>query len=385
MIYNNTANTTTTTELCTATSCPSGSSSPMPPTDGTHTMHITTGGQWNGIYETFNSTTLVSVSMSLKVVSGTVLVELIGAAPPYTYTVVSTSGPMTLAANGAFNEIVIYSASSGAEFYVDNVILTPGGTGTVSITLTSSPPGLGLAIDGIGCTTPCATQTWTAGSTHTIGAGTQPGATGVQYVFTGWADGGTASPRTVTPSVSTTYTANFTTQYLLTTSATAGGTISPGSEWVNAGGVVAVSASANTGYQFTGFSGGALAGNTTPQNLTMNGPANVVANFSQTQVAAPTFSLAPGSYASTQMVSLSTTTQGASIYYTIDGSTPSLTVGMLYNGPVVVATSMTIKAVAVLGSVYSATSSGTYTITVTGDFAIQTSPSSQTIPANVID
>jgi hypothetical protein len=40
-----------------------------------------------------------------------------------------------------------------------------------------------------------------------------------------------------------------------------------------------VSATANGSYQFTGFSGGALSGVTTPQNLTMNGPATVTANF----------------------------------------------------------------------------------------------------------
>jgi hypothetical protein len=63
-----------------------------------------------------------------------------------------------------------------------------------------------------------------------------------------------------------------------TASPTAGGTISPASSWRNSGSVVSVSAAANSGYVFSGFTG-ALTGTTTPQNLTMNGPKSVTANF----------------------------------------------------------------------------------------------------------
>ena len=58
-----------------------------------------------------------------------------------------------------------------------------------------------------------------------------------------------------------------------------GGSISPASEWVTSGNGVSISASANSGYQFTGFSG-AFAGTTTPQILTMTAPFTVTANFS---------------------------------------------------------------------------------------------------------
>ena len=47
----------------------------------------------------------------------------------------------------------------------------------------------------------------------------------------------------------------------------------------NAGTVVSVQATTNPGYQFANFSGGALSGSTNPQNVIMNGPTNVVANF----------------------------------------------------------------------------------------------------------
>ena len=88
---------------------------------------------------------------------------------------------------------------------------------------------------------------------------------------------------------------------------------------MNSGTVVPVSATANMGYQFTGFSG-ALTGATTPQNLTMSAPASVTASFStMPTVAAPTFSLAPGSYIGLQTITLSTTTQNATIHYTLVG------------------------------------------------------------------
>ncbi len=78
-----------------------------------------------------------------------------------------------------------------------------------------------------------------------------------------------------------TYTATFQTQYQLTTAASpaAGGSLSPASgTYFNAGSVVSVQATANAGYEFANFTGG-LTGAVNPQNITMNAPANVGANF----------------------------------------------------------------------------------------------------------
>ena len=83
-------------------------------------------------------------------------------------------------------------------------------------------------------------------------------------------------------------------------------------------------------------------------------------------VAVPTFSPAAGTYASAQTVAITTTTVGASIRYTTDGSTPSSTVGTVYSGPIAVSASTTIKAIAYLaGWTDSAVSSAAYTITGT--------------------
>jgi hypothetical protein len=81
-------------------------------------------------------------------------------------------------------------------------------------------------------------------------------------------------------------------------------------------------------------------------------------------VSVPVFSPSPGTYAAPQSVTLSTTTPGATIRYTTDGSSPSGTVGTVYAVPIAVASSMTIRAAAYLsGGATSSMSSGAYTIT----------------------
>jgi hypothetical protein len=78
---------------------------------------------------------------------------------------------------------------------------------------------------------------------------------------------------------------------------------------------------------------------------------------------APTFSPAAGTYSSTQTVTISEVTGGASIYYTVDGSTPT-TSSTLYTAPLTVATTTTVKAIAAAaGYTNSAVGSATYTIT----------------------
>ena len=78
----------------------------------------------------------------------------------------------------------------------------------------------------------------------------------------------------------------------------------------------------------------------------------------------PTFLPATGTYTSAQSVTLSDTTTGASIYYTINGTTPT-TASTLYSplAPIAVSATTTIEAVAVAsGYSTSAIATGTYTI-----------------------
>jgi hypothetical protein len=81
-----------------------------------------------------------------------------------------------------------------------------------------------------------------------------------------------------------------------------------------------------------------------------------------TTVAAPTFSPPGGTYSTAQTVTISSATSGATIRYTVDGSTPTAS-STLYSGPISVPNSRTVNAIALQsGSTTSAVSSASYTI-----------------------
>jgi hypothetical protein len=65
-----------------------------------------------------------------------------------------------------------------------------------------------------------------------------------------------------------------------------------------------------------------------------------------TRAANPTFSPTGGTYATAQSVTISSTTSGATFYYTTDGSTPT-TSSTLYTAPVVISKNTMLKAIAV--------------------------------------
>ena len=151
----------------------------------------------------------------------------------------------------------------------------------IQVTVQTSPAGRSFTVDG---TTYFGSQTftWAQGSSHTIGTTSpQDGGAGTQYVWNGWSDGG-AIIHTVAPSSDTTYTASFNTQYFLTMSAGAGGTVSPSSGWFNSGQVVSISAAPHSGFAFSGWSGsgaGSFTGTSNPASVTMNGPISETASF----------------------------------------------------------------------------------------------------------
>ena len=83
-------------------------------------------------------------------------------------------------------------------------------------------------------------------------------------------------------------------------------------------------------------------------------------------VAAPTFSPAGGTYTSAQNVTISTTTAGATIYYTTDGSTPSSN-SAVYSAPIAVSSYTVVKAIAVKDGVSSTVATATYIISAGGN------------------
>jgi hypothetical protein len=87
------------------------------------------------------------------------------------------------------------------------------------------------------------------------------------------------------------------------------------------------------------------------------------AAYTITQVAAtPTFSPAAGTYTTSQTVTISDNTSGATIYYTTNGTTPT-TSSTMYTAPITVSSTETVQAIAVAtGFTQSAVGSAAYTI-----------------------
>ncbi|MGA3343426.1 MAG: chitobiase/beta-hexosaminidase C-terminal domain-containing protein [Terracidiphilus sp.] len=96
--------------------------------------------------------------------------------------------------------------------------------------------------------------------------------------------------------------------------------------------------------------------------------------------ATPTFSLASGTYTTTQTVTISDATAGATIYYTTNGAVPT-TSSTIYTGPIAISSSETIAAIAVApGYSTSAVASATYTLEAIETFLSLASSSN---PSNV--
>ncbi len=94
-----------------------------------------------------------------------------------------------------------------------------------------------------------------------------------------------------------------------------------------------------------------------------------------TQAATPTFSPAGGTFVGSQVVTISTTTSGATIRYTTDGSMPSETSGAIYVGPLNFSGSVTLMAIAFApGYRDSPVASATYTIALPSAVAPVFSP-----------
>jgi hypothetical protein len=179
---------------------------------------------------------------------------------------------------------------------VSLTLATPGASGSIShgtnivintssptnITLQTNPSGLLASVDG--GTAQIAPHTFSlAQGPHTIAvATTQSGATGTQYVFTGWSDSGAVSHSINVGASAATYTASFKTQYQLTISAApaADGTVTPVSGgFYDSGSVVPVTAVANAGFGFSGWSGPVANAANAATTVTISAPVTVTANF----------------------------------------------------------------------------------------------------------
>jgi hypothetical protein len=153
---------------------------------------------------------------------------------------------------------------------------------TVSVTLSSVPSGLEVIVDGSPFPTP-QSATWQSGSSHTIAAptGQYSADSHTRYDFVSWNDGG-GETHTVTPIVTTTYTANFDTNYLLdvTASPPTAGTVveNPSGGWYPPGESVYLTAAPQSGYEFASWTGEDSYSDNVAL-VVMNGYRSVTANF----------------------------------------------------------------------------------------------------------
>jgi hypothetical protein len=111
------------------------------------------------------------------------------------------------------------------------------------------------------------------------------------------------------------------------------------------------------GYGFSGYEDKGLG------QIVGNNDDVLVVGTVTSPAATPVFDPPSGSFGTTQTVTITSATPGATIRYTTDGSTPSASVGTIYSGLLTVATNTTLKAIAYRsGYLDSAVATANYTI-----------------------
>lgn len=155
-------------------------------------------------------------------------------------------------------------------------------------TITTSPPGLRIQVDGTLYTSP-RRFTWTAGTRHDISVEVTSQTTlsgGATHEFAGWSDGGSRR-HTVTADLNGgTITAQFDSQYevLTATAPSLAGRIvldpAPVNGFLPAGSLVTVSAQPSNGFGFAGW-GGNRPGGAASKTLTVDGILDLQARFAQ--------------------------------------------------------------------------------------------------------
>jgi hypothetical protein len=189
------------------------------------------------------------------------------------------SGVYTITVNG-------YNVPNGPQPYA---LVTSGNVSlNVPITIATSPSGLQITVDSTAYTSP-QTFYWEMGSSHTIGvASPQSGVTGTQYLFSTWSDSNPQTHSITVPAAVATYTANFTTQYLLTTSVlpSSTGSVTPncsGGCWYNSGASISLSPAPSGSNTFASWTGDIPSFNA-PLLFSLSAPRSITANFSTAAV-----------------------------------------------------------------------------------------------------
>jgi hypothetical protein len=244
-----------------------------------------------------------------------------------------SNGGAVTPASGTFYDsgtVVNLTATPGSGFVFGSWTGPVSNTNTVTMTAPQSitanftaqtgvtinvPAGVSYTFNG---QTVSGTQTFNvAPGTYALSTPPTPQALGVgsRAVFASWSNGQPRSHDVTVGSAAVSITGNFTTQFQLTTAASpsSGGTVTPSSgTFYDSGTVVNVSATPNSGFVFSSWTGPVSNTNT----VTMTAPQSITANFTaqtgvtinvpagisytfngQTVSGTQTFNVAPGTYA----------------------------------------------------------------------------------------
>ena len=129
---------------------------------------------------------------------------------PFLTGLAGTSGSFTIPRSGEIStgvwyELALTVTDSGGLSHSVSRRIDPR---VVTLTLATSPSGLGTTLDGQPCASPCVFRS-VVGMERPIGVPTPQTLSGTVYVFSAWSDRGKATHTIVAPSTATTYTATF--------------------------------------------------------------------------------------------------------------------------------------------------------------------------------
>ena len=200
---------------------------------------------------------------------------------------------------------------------------------TVLYTVTTVPSSLSITVDGKSYTSPQVFN-WLPDTDHTIAVSSvYLEGPNIKHIFDQWSDNGPLAHLIHTPADPTTYTANFNTMYSLVVYANPQeyGNVNPqGFNWYDKDTVVPVEATANSGYDFMGWSGDGQ-GIENPLPVIIDRPKEIIANF-EPECTPPDVPANPSppngdSLCFTASLTLTWTSNGAESYDVYFGASPT--------------------------------------------------------------
>jgi len=200
------------------------------------------------------------------------------------YTTTNTTGKALSAIWGSKTGNVVVTASYAGLNATANIVFIPAFNVRFNVNWPyCSSAGQIITIDGIGYTCPqlsSSTVSWGSGTVHSCDINNPVIVNSLIRGQCSITSGSVGS--TCTANSNTTITINCTSQYYLTMAAGTGGSVLPASNWYNSNTIVPISQSANSGFQFNGWTGTgtvSYTGASSSASVTMNSPVSETSSY----------------------------------------------------------------------------------------------------------